>query len=253
MGQVGALGVAAIVRLLDRVLLDQDPLIAAVTQGLDEFVGDVRVVGQGHLAGGEAADPLQGLPAEEGGEVVLPSTHVQPVILHRGGGGDGMAPGHAQPFHRPVEVRVAGDAFEGVEDVVPAHLAQAMKEGARVFQHDPRRLALGDELGDELAHALVAPGEDRGVVVVANALVFHHVLEVADDGGGAQVMAPRRDQGLVHVQGDGAGGAGLAKIDPAPVAKQGLGGTGGHDLDDLGLMARDIGDTFEIFGKRLHG
>ena len=164
-----------------------------------------------------------------------------------------MAPGHAQPFHRPVIVRVAGYALQRVEDVIATHLPQAMKEGAGVFQHHPWRLALGDELGDELAHALVAPGEDRGVVVVADALVFHHVLEVADDGRGAQVRPARRDQRLVHVQGDGAGGAGLAKVDTPPVAEQGLDGAGGQDLGDLGLVAGNMGDTFEIFGKRLHG
>ncbi len=178
---------------------------------------------------------------------------MQAEVLGWGRGGDGVAPGHAEPFHRPVVVRVAGDALEGVEDVAPAHLAQAVEEGAGVFQHDPRRLALPDQLRDELAHALVAPGEDGGIVVIADALVLHHVLEVADEGGAAQVTAAGRDQGLVHVQGDGGGGADLAEVDAPPVPEEGLGGAGGQGVRDVGLAARDIGDAFDRFGKRIHG
>ena len=81
MGQVRALGVAAVLGLLDGMLLDQDPLVATIPQGLDELVGQIRVVGQGHLGGGEAAHPLQGLPAKDGGEVVLPGADMQAEVL----------------------------------------------------------------------------------------------------------------------------------------------------------------------------
>ena len=58
--------------------------------------------------------------------------------------------------------------FEGVEDVVQAHLAQAVEQAAGVFEHDPRLLPFVDELRDEFAHPLVAPVEDGGIVVVAD-------------------------------------------------------------------------------------
>src|SRR5207245_11793514 len=51
--------------LLDGVLLDQDPLVAAVPQGLDELVSDVRLVGEGHLGGREATYPAQRLEPED--------------------------------------------------------------------------------------------------------------------------------------------------------------------------------------------
>ena len=35
-----------------------------------------------------------------------------------------MAPGHPEPFDRPVVVRIAGDGLERVDDVMLAHLAQ---------------------------------------------------------------------------------------------------------------------------------
>jgi hypothetical protein len=45
--------------------------------------------------------------------------------------------------------------------------------------------------------------EDGGVVIVADALVLHHVLQIADDRRRAQIAAPRWNQRLVHVQGSG--------------------------------------------------
>ena len=64
-----------------------------------------------------------------------------------------------------------------------------------------------DQLRNDVAHPAVALGEDGGVVVVADARVPHHVVEVADDVGGAQVAAAGGDQRLLHVQGDGEHGA----------------------------------------------
>ena len=105
-----------------------------------------------------------------------------------------------------------------------------------------------DELGDELAHALVAPDEGRGVVVIPDPLVLHHVLEVADDGGGVQVAAAGRDQRLVLVQGDGAGGTDAAEVDPAAVGEQGpCRGRRRRPLD-LGLVTADVGQLVHVFG-----
>ena len=96
------------VGLLDGVFLDQEPLVAAVVEGPHELIGDVGVVGQGHLRRGEATHPSQRLQAEDGGEMVLPGAHVQPVVLYRGGRGDGVPPRAAQPLHGLPQVRVAG-------------------------------------------------------------------------------------------------------------------------------------------------
>ena len=49
MRQVRALRVPAVVELLDAVLLNQHPLVAAVLQRLDERVGDVWMIWQRHL------------------------------------------------------------------------------------------------------------------------------------------------------------------------------------------------------------
>jgi hypothetical protein len=113
-----------------------------------------------------------------------------------------VAPRTAEPLHGLAQVRVAGQRPEGVEDVVQASVAQPVQQGAGVLEHDPRLAALGEQLGDELAHALVAPVEHRGVVVVAQVGVLQHPLQVADDGGGARVRSAGRDERLVHVQGD---------------------------------------------------
>ena len=106
-----------------------------------------------------------------------------------------------------------------VEDVVEPHLPQAVKQRAGVVQHDARLLALADQLRNEFAHALVAPVKHGGVVVVADSGVVHHVLQIADDGGGAQVIAAGRDQRLMHVQRDGGGAANPAEIDAALARK----------------------------------
>jgi len=94
-----------------------------------------------------------------------------------------MAPWAAKPLHRLPQVRVAGEWPQGVEEVVQAGAAQPVQQGAGVLQHDPRLLALAEQLADELAHPLVAPVEHRGVVVVADVGVLQHPLQVADDGG----------------------------------------------------------------------
>ena len=70
--QVLALRPVAVLGTLDRVFLHQDPLVAAVLERLDELVGRVRVVGQGHFGGREPAHAAQRLQAEDGREVVLP-------------------------------------------------------------------------------------------------------------------------------------------------------------------------------------
>jgi hypothetical protein len=88
-----------------------------------------------------------------------------------------------------------------VEDIVPPDLREPVKQRSRVLAHDPRLFALVDELRDELAHPLVAAEKHRRIVVVADIAVIQHVLEVADDLRGAQIVPSHGNERLVHVQG----------------------------------------------------
>ena len=97
-------------------------------------------------------------------------------------------------------------------------------------------LALADQLGDDVAHAAVAVGEDRGVVVVAGAGVAHHEVEVADEVGGAQVASAGRDQRLLHVQGDGE--VGLEAVEPEVGLRQVDGACGCASPPPPGLRPR---------------
>ena len=78
---------------LDGVLLHEQPTVSTFPQRLHEFVADVRVVGERHFGGGESAHASQGRNPEDRREVVLPSPHVQAIVLHGGRGCHGMAPG----------------------------------------------------------------------------------------------------------------------------------------------------------------
>ncbi len=94
--------------------------------------------------------------------------------------------------------------------------------------------------------------EDRRVVVVADALVFHHVLEIADDARRGQIASAGRNQRLVHVQGDGASRADASEIDPAfrqehrPIA------TGAHRVFHQGFRTADHGQAIDVFWKLAH-
>jgi hypothetical protein len=84
-----------------------------------------------------------------------------------------------------------------IENVAAAHFAQAVEQFAGVVKQHARLPPLTHQLGDDVAHAAIAIGEDAGVVAVAAA---HHVVEVTDHVRMPQVAAARGDQRLVHVQ-----------------------------------------------------
>src|SRR5208337_1035529 len=183
---------------------------------------------------------------------MLPSLHMQAVVLHRRGGRDGVAPGRAEPLDAAAIVGVAGDAPEAVEHVVGALLAQAVEERARVLEHDARLLALADQLRNELAHALVAPQEHRRVVVVADALVLEHVLQVADHLGGAKIASTGGNQRLVHVQCVGEGALDAAKVDAAVCQEDRPACRGGDGALNFLFRAADVGQAVDVFGKVAH-
>ena len=189
------------IRLLHAVLLHQQPAVATFPECFHIFIKGVGMVGQVHLRRGKPLHPLQGLRTEDFGEMLLPGHHLQLQVGDGGGGHHGMAPQGAQPLHMGLIAGVAGQALQGLEDVVPAHLLESPEQITGVIQHDPRIAALLNQLGDDRSHAAVALGEGGGVVVVALAAVLLHVLQVGDQGP----LVARRDRGLVHVQRTGKG------------------------------------------------
>jgi hypothetical protein len=130
---------------------------------------------------------------------------------------------------------------------VQAHVPQAVEERAGIFEHHAGLPALVNQLRDELAHALVAPVKDGGVVVVADARVVHHVLEIADDVGGLQAAAAGRNQRLVHVQRDGAGALDAAKVHAALRQKHRAPGALGEGLFKEGFRPAQVGQPIEVF------
>lgn len=124
-----------------------------------------------------------------------------------------MAPGRSQPLYRAAIIWIAGDGLEVIDDIIQPHGSQAVEQAARVVKHDTGLFAFVDQLGNELTQAFVTSVEDRGIMVVADIRVIHHVFQIADDGGRPQVGSTSRDQWLVHVQCDAEGAAHAAKID----------------------------------------
>ena len=94
-------------------------------------------------------------------------------------------------------------------------MPQAVQQRPGILEHDSRLFALIDKLRDELAHPFVAPVENGSVMVVADSWIIHHVLEIADDVGGGQILAAGGDQRLVHVQGNGKRAVDVSEINPA--------------------------------------
>ncbi len=239
---------AAVVGVLDGVLLDQHPLETAVLERLDEFVGDVRMVGERHLRGREPANPTEGLQSEEGREMMLPRLDVQTVILDRRRRCHGMPPRTAEPFGRMSVVRIASDGFQDIQNIVQPHLPHAVEQRTRVFEHGTRLLAFFEQLRDELADALVAPGEGGSVVVVADVLIVPHVLEIANDLGGFKFSSTGGDQRLVHVQGDRAGGFDVLEIDGGVRCVDWTLGRIADRFLDLFFGAGEIERAVDVFG-----
>ncbi len=227
------------------MLLDEDPAIAVVLERSDELVEHIGMVREGHFGRRESLHFGQGLRAEEGREEVPPGLDVEPEVLDGSRGRDRVAPGATEPLDAVAIPRIARDQPEVLEDIVQAHRVQAVEQRARVVEHHAGLLALGDKLGDELPHPLVAPMEDLRIVVVAHIRVVHHVLEVADDRGSRKLLIRVGNQRLVHVQRDGAGA-----LDSRPVYGAFATTMGGlrHSVGDHRLRAAQVGQALNICG-----
>ena len=206
-GRCGSLDAAA-VGLFDGVFLDEHPLDSRSQPGCGRTRRRHRDGWAAPSRRGESPDAPERLQAEDGGEVVLPGAHVQPIILDGRGRRHRVAPGAAEPLDGLAGPAVAGEVPERVEYVVQAHLPQAVQQGARVVEHHPGLAAFIEQLRNELAHALVAPVNTGALWLspMSGCSIIHSRLLMIRRG--AQVAAGR-DQRLVHVQRDRerAGGA----------------------------------------------
>src|SRR5207247_10173884 len=99
----------------NRVLLNQQPTIPALLESLDVLEQSVRVVRESHLRRRKALHASERLPAEDRGEVMLPSLNVKLDIRDWGRGNDGVAPHRAQPLDVSLVGGVTGDPLEIVK------------------------------------------------------------------------------------------------------------------------------------------
>src|SRR5262249_205150 len=111
-----------------------------------------------------------------------------------------MTPCGTKPFDRSPECWFECDALQIVEDIIQTHRTQPVKKTTGIVQHNARFLAFLNELGNEFSHAFVTPVEDRGVVVIPDLRVIHHVFQVAYDRSSVQIRATGWNQWLVHMQ-----------------------------------------------------
>jgi len=79
--------------------------------------------------------------------MLLPGQDLQLQIGDRRRGSYGMAPETAQEFHMGLQIWIAGEFFEGIENVDAAHLLKTPEQIAGIIQHDPRVAALCNQLG----------------------------------------------------------------------------------------------------------
>ena len=190
-------------RILDRMLLHDQPLVAAFLERPHELVRDVRVIRKRKLGRHETAHPAQRLPSENRREMVLPGPNVQPEILGRCGRRDGVAPRGAEKLHAAPVARVAGNRLKRVQDVPGAHLLEPGQESTRIVQGKPWLLALTYQLRDELPRSPITPTVNAGIVPVLLVGALHHELQVAHKRVLPRVCAAsrtaRRDKWLVHV------------------------------------------------------
>ena len=163
-----------------------------------------------------------------------------------------MPPRAAEPLHGLPQVGVAGQRPQGVEHVVQPHVPQPVQQGAGVLQHDPRLAALAEQLGDQLPHPLVAPVEHRGVMAVADVGMLQHPLQVADDGGGAQVGSAGRDQRLVHMQGDGKRAVDTGNVHRRLIREQRPVSARGDRRRDCLLRTAQVREAIDVLGKLFH-
>ena len=163
-----------------------------------------------------------------------------------------MSPRTAEPFHRRAITRVAGDPFQIIQDIIQTHVPQAMEERPGIFEHDAGLFAFIDQLRNEISHPLVAPLKNRRIMVIADALIIHHVFEIADDFSSGQIVATCRYQGLVHVQRNREGAIDIAEIDAAFCQEHRLGGVGSQGRFDRRLRPANVGSLVNIFRQFSH-
>src|SRR5688572_5887557 len=123
------------------VLLNEQPFIARGSERVDQLVGDVGVVGQRHLRQREAAYSSERFRTENGSKMPLPGQYVAAEVQRRRRRRNGVAPGRSEPFDRVLMRPGQGDSAQGLEDLRTPHLFEAVKQRARIIEHDAWRKA----------------------------------------------------------------------------------------------------------------
>ena len=212
MGQMFFLRAMTVLRSLDRMLLNQNPFVAAIFERLDVLVGGVGMIRQRHLRRRKTTHATQRFQTEDAREVILKRFDVQTKILRWRGRRDGMTPRHTEPFDGVTIAFITSDALESVEHVVQPHVTHPVEQRAGVFEHHARLFAFVNQLRHELTNAFVAPVKHAGVVIIADARIVHHVFEITDDISGREIVSASGNERLVHVERDGARAVDAAKI-----------------------------------------
>ena len=176
---------------------------------------------------------------------------MQPVILDRRRWRHRVA--QVEPSHSVVwRARpIVSEVTERVEHVAQAHLPHSVQQSTRVIEHHPGLAAFTQELGDELAHAPVAPHERRGVVAVRQIRMRHHPRQVADDPRGAQVVASGGNERLMHVQRhrECTGGA----LDVCTALEHRALPARLDGLADQRLLPAQVGQAVDVLSQIVHG
>jgi len=89
-------------------------------------------------------------------------------------------------------------------------------------------------------------------MVVTDGRIVHHVLQIADNRGRVEIPATGRDQGLMHVQCDGACTADLAEVDALPVWGRSSIAARTHRLFDQALRAAEVRQVLNVLRQCFH-
>src|SRR5664280_292430 len=183
---------------------------------------------------------------------MLEGLNVKSKILNWSGRSYRMSPGGPKPFHAASVVRVLSEGNQGIKHIIQAHVAQAVKQSTGVLKHNARLLSLVYKCRDKFPHALVTPVKHRGVVVVPNMRVVHHVLQIANNVRSSKVVPARWNERLVHVKGTCKAGTNATEVDSTGNVQR-CARSSHHGLNDF-LTSRNIQNTVYVLRQGInHG
>src|SRR5262245_22585324 len=176
--------------------------------------------------------------------MMLPGVYMQPEILHWRRRSHAVTPTCPEPLHGAPVSGIERNALQIVENVIQAHRPQAVQKHTGVIEHHGGMLAFMNELRNKVAHAFVTPMEHGRVVIVADALVVHHVFEVADERRRAHVAASCWYQRLMHMKGHRKSAPNPREIDRT--IRKTIGTRASHCFGYPILRSTDVGQSIDI-------